>query len=324
MNNDLISVIIPVYNIEKYLGKCIKSVMEQTYKNIEIILVNDGSTDSCGKICDYYKKIDNRIVVIHKTNGGLSSARNEGLNVVKGSFVCFVDGDDYIENNMLEELKKNMDKYDSDISVSNFYLINNTKKISIDESISKNFCIQDKDKYIHIYNKYSSLTVPAWNKLYKKNIFDNVRYPDGKIFEDASVLCDILNNAKKVSYTLKPLYNYVYRKESITHNSKIEHSDRFSYYDSRINFFIEKGYYDLIEKEKNRKMNALISYLYRMKMNKIYNDKIKKDYYSELHILNKDVKWKNATKYNKFYKVFRKPSISILAFMLKVRDKVKR
>ena len=125
--NNLISVIIPVYNVEQYLSKCLDSVVNQTYKNLEVILVDDGSTDNSGKICDEFALKDNRIIVIHKSNGGLSSARNEGLKFAKGQYVGFVDSDDYIEIGMYEKLLEVSLKYGSDVVCSNYYRVTNNK-----------------------------------------------------------------------------------------------------------------------------------------------------------------------------------------------------
>lgn len=129
MNYDLISVIVPVYNVELYLEQCLNSIINQTYKNLEIILVNDGSTDNSGVICDLYANIDNRIIVIHKDNGGVSSARNAGLNVAKGNFIGFVDPDDWIADDMYEKLYLNIQNFNANISVCKFRKVMNRENI---------------------------------------------------------------------------------------------------------------------------------------------------------------------------------------------------
>ncbi len=129
MNYDLISVIVPVYNVELYLEQCLNSIINQTYKNLEIILVNDGSTDNSGVICDLYANIDNRIIVIHKDNGGVSSARNAGLNVAKGNFIGFVDPDDWIADDMYEKLYLNIQNFNANISVCEFRKVMNRENI---------------------------------------------------------------------------------------------------------------------------------------------------------------------------------------------------
>ena len=325
MNNDyLVSVIVPIYNVELYLSKCINSIINQTYSNLEIILVDDGSTDNCGIICDKYAKEDNRIVVIHKSNGGLSSARNAGLDASNGELIGFVDADDYLELNMYEKLIENMNQYNSDIAICDYYFVRNNK-ININSKFENNMFVSvGKEKFNNVQNEYSRITEPSWNKLYKSILFENIRYPKGKIFEDSYILCDILDKAKNVSYLLEPLYYYVYRKNSIIHSFSVRHFNSVDSINKRIKFFNDKRYYDLAKEEKNRKMNCLIINLSKMKRYGIKDKKIEKKYYQELVNTNKEVKWKGTTKYNKFYKVFRKPSISILAFMLRVRDLIKK
>ena len=190
MDKELVSIIVPIYNVEKYLIKCIESILNQTYKNLEIILVDDGSTDSCNKICDRYKKIDKRVVVIHKKNGGLSSARNIGIKKAKGKLISFVDSDDYIKPNMIEELKNNMYFYNSDISVCDYYyIIDGKRQISDNNNLKRNCITKYKNKFIYKPNS------AVWNKLYKKNLFEQIKFPEGKIYEDDYILYELLDKA---------------------------------------------------------------------------------------------------------------------------------
>lgn len=320
MNQKLISVIVPIYNVEKYLRKCIDSIINQTYKNLEIILIDDGSTDNSSSICDEYKKKDNRIVVIHKTNGGLSSARNKGLDISNGELISFVDSDDYIESNMLECLKANMDKYSSDISVCDFYYVKNgNKRKSKTEFKKKEYVSSDKDKFNNIQNEYGPITVYVWNKLFKKEVFNNIRFPEGKIYEDSFVICELLDYSKKVSYILKPLYYYVYRKDSITNTFNIKHFDKIDSCNEIIRFFNNKGYYDLAQEEKNKKMSILIVFLSKIDRYKTKNKDIIEKYYQELYITNKEVRWRNALMMNKYYKLFGKALIILFSFVIRFR-----
>lgn len=323
MEQKLISVIVPIYNVEKYLSKCIDSILNQTYINIEILLIDDGSTDNCGSICEKYKIKDSRIKVIHKANGGLSNARNYGLDNSKGSYICFVDSDDYLEPTYLEELKNNIDYYESDISICNFNY-HNYNRITTSSYKILSFCSEGKEKYVNLQNEFGGLTVIAWNKLYKREIFNNIRYPDGKIFEDSYIICDLLDNAQKISYILKPLYNYVCRKESIANSFTLNHFNKIDSYDKIIESITKKGFYDLIDIEKNRKMNCLIINLSKMKRYGIKNNEMWNMYYKKLVEINKEVKWKTSTKYNKLYKLFRRRSINILACILRVRDLIRK
>ena len=302
--HDLISIIVPIYNMEKYLVKCIDSIINQTYKNLEIILVDDGSTDKSSIICDEYKKIDSRIKVIHKSNGGLSSARNAGLDIAMGSLIGFVDSDDYIEETMYEKMKNNMDYYKSDISVCNFYYVKNGKKEISMKNLSSNIA-EGKTKFDNLYNEYVSYGVYAWNKLYKKELFDNIRYPNGKIFEDTYIICDLLEKARRVSYLIEPLYNYVFRDGSICHSFTINHFDIINSFNNNINFFNKKKYYNLVLKVKNKKTTFLVIYLIRMNLLNIDNGKIYDKYYDDLLNTVKYIKWNEATMQVKLFKLFK-------------------
>ena len=184
MNELLISIIVPIYNIDNYVSKCIESILSQTHSNIEVILIDDGSTDKSSNICDYYSKKDARIVAIHKKNGGLSSARNTGLDIAKGKYIGFVDGDDYIEPNMYEELLNNIHEHQSDIAICNYNDIKNNKKYTnyFDNELEKT-PIEGKNKFDILYKNYN-FVICSWNKLYKKEIFNNLRFPENKIFEE--------------------------------------------------------------------------------------------------------------------------------------------
>ena len=212
----LISIIIPVYKVEKYLEKCIQSVINQTYENLQIILVDDGSPDNCGKICDEYAKKDHRIEVIHKSNGGLSDARNKGLEIAKGEYIGFVDSDDYIEADMYEVLYNLLKQYNADVSICNFYTVSQGK-----------IAIKNADNGINEYNRIEilkeilsdrNIQSYAWNKLYKKELFDEIKYPIGKKYEDIGTTFYLLEKCNKVVVTGKSEYYYINRQDSIVNN----------------------------------------------------------------------------------------------------------
>ncbi len=302
--DSLISVIVPIYNMEDYLIKCIESIINQTYKKLEIILVDDGSTDNCGIICDAYKLIDSRIKVIHKSNGGLSSARNAGLDIATGSLIGFVDSDDYLESTMYEKLKNNMDYYQSDISVCNFYHVKNGKREPSMKKLPSNIA-EGKNKFDNMHNEYIPYGMFAWNKLFKRELFDNIRYPDGKIYEDIYITCDLLEKANRVSYTLEPLYNYVFRDGSICNSFTINHFDKISSINNNIKFFNKKKYYNLSLKAKNEKSYVLVIYLAKMKLFNINNETIYNKYHKDLLNTVKDIKWTEATNKVKLFKIFK-------------------
>ena len=325
MNDKLISIIVPVYNVKQYLSKCIDSIIDQTYKNIEILLIDDGSIDTSERICDEYAKKDDRIIVIHKENGGLSSARNVGLDKANGELVCFVDSDDYLEPDMIEKLKHNMKKFDSDISVCNFY--NEKKgvsKVKLIKDSSIEFVCSEKEKFINMQNKYNPLMCYAWNKLYKKELFNQVRFPKDKLYEYNYIVCDIFDKAKKVSYILEPLYHYVYRNMSIGHSFNLKHFDKIDSFDKKIYFFNQKGYNDLLLKEKSRKSASIIVNLANMKANKLFDPLIYNKYYQELIKISKELSWKEVGKKTKFFKVFRRCYIEWLYIEYSVHNIIKR
>lgn len=214
-----ISVIVPVYNVEKYLSQCLDSIIHQTYKNLEIILVDDGSTDSSGLICDNYSQKDKRIKIIHKCQGGLSDARNAGLKIATGEYISFIDSDDFIDKNMYSILINNTQKYNSDIVWFNYYNYY-SKKHFINSSIIKNndlYDLSSSDKIKFAKNLFYQYKMDAhvWAKPYKRSIFNNIKFPYGKLFEDIFVLLPILSNAKIISTIPDCLYFYRNRSESI-------------------------------------------------------------------------------------------------------------
>lgn len=215
MENEKISIIVPVYNIEEYIERCVNSIINQTYKNLEIILVDDGSNDNSSRICDYYKAQDDRIKVYHKKNGGLSDARNFGLKMITTNLVCFIDGDDYIETEYIEILYRNLKKYQADISVCGFsHEKNNIKKDFETDIYTKTLSVDEALK--EMINLRINFSVCAWNKLYKKNLFNGIEYPNGEIYEDVATTYKLIMNSRKIVYTSKSLYNHCFNPSSIT------------------------------------------------------------------------------------------------------------
>jgi len=206
MRNPCVSIIVPAYNVEKWLPKCIDSLLKQTYEDFQLILVDDGSTDGSGKICDEYERLDSRVEAVHQNNGGLSRARNTGIELAKGEFLCFVDGDDFCKKEMLQTAMENFNK-DTDIVAFGF-CINSKKKIAKRNRMSKNF-----REALNLYIA-GELNVSAWGKVYKKQVFEKLRFPEEKLFEDMWVFPKIAEN--RILVLNKALYHYIQRKESIT------------------------------------------------------------------------------------------------------------
>lgn len=204
---ELISVIVPIYNVEKYLNKCIESIINQSYSNLEIILVDDGSKDSSGIMCDSYILKDKRIKVIHKENGGLSDARNVGLDKAKGEYIVFIDSDDWIDEKMIEILYNIIKKNNSDISICDYFLAYN-EEIQTQKEDIEIINLSNIEALKTIYDKDLGVCmIVAWNKLYKRNLFkDDIRYPYGKIHEDEFTTYKLLYKAKK---------NIIYKSKNV-------------------------------------------------------------------------------------------------------------
>ena len=212
-----ISVIIPVYNVEQYLEKCLDSILNQTYKNIEIILVNDGSIDKSGVICDEYSRKYNNIKVFHKENGGVSSARNLGIDNATGQYLAFVDPDDYIDPNMYEILVKKIVETNSDIAMCSFVYVKENENIVEDNS--DEIIIFDKEEVLSRYfNRVKPFNASfLWNKLFKRELFEKDRLDvELKIQEDTEVLLRIFNNISSIVYVGIPLYFYLIREGAAT------------------------------------------------------------------------------------------------------------
>lgn len=214
MNDYKVTVVVPVYNVEIYLNRCINSIINQTLKEIEIILVDDGSTDQSGKICDDYLEKDKRIKVIHQKNMGLSCARNAGIKIASADYICFIDSDDYIEIDMLEYLYEKALKYKSDIICCGFSSIyENGKKEKITIPNGDMFFSIEEALDIHLLSGY--IDVVAWNKLYKTSLFDKIKYPDGMLYEDMLTTYKLISQSKLISLHPDSKYFYCKRKNSI-------------------------------------------------------------------------------------------------------------
>lgn len=238
MEDVLISIIVPVYKVEKYLAQCVNSILNQTLVDFELILVDDGSPDSCPQICDVYARTDHRVKVIHKSNGGLSDARNAGIDIAQGKYIAFVDSDDLISHDMYERLYNNIIKYDADLAMCS--------SEHIDESISElkspengEITVFEDDKILKsLFEK--KLNNFVWNKLYKHELFKEIRYPVGKIYEDLFTTYKILSLCGTVVYDSSKLYGYRVREDSIMGKARrIINVDKFEAYGEMESFLKE-------------------------------------------------------------------------------------
>lgn len=211
----LVSVIIPVYNVESYLTECVESVINQTHKLLEIILVDDGSTDNSGNLCDKYLETDERIKVIHKPNGGLSSARNVGIQNATGEFISFIDSDDWIENTMIERLLTSCLESDSLLSVCGSYVAFSKENIRVRICPSKTECLSLADFWEKVLST-EEIDFISCDKLYHRSLWEKYKFPEGKIYEDIRVLYKVIEQSDMISTVARPLYYYRMRNKSIT------------------------------------------------------------------------------------------------------------
>ncbi len=205
---DKISVIVPVYKVEAYLPKCLDSILEQTYKNLEIILVDDGSPDNCPSICDNYAMRDNRIIVIHKTNGGLSSARNIGLDKCTGEYVIFIDSDDWMENSMIYELYNTLKTANVDIATCGITYIYEDHHEKTAQDSGKIEVHSKESFYRGLMDKSMNVRTEVWNKLWKRSVIGGQRFKVGQIYEDVYFDRVVLHNVEKIATIDKSLYYY--------------------------------------------------------------------------------------------------------------------
>jgi glycosyltransferase involved in cell wall biosynthesis len=215
MVNPLVSVIVPVYKVEPYLRKCVDSIIAQTYTNLEIILVDDGSPDDCGKICDEYAERDERVRVVHKENGGLSDARNAALDIMRGEYVAFVDSDDWVLPNYVKDMYENLLKYESDISLSGtVYVYENDKKNMVLAINNVDGLYTQKEAVENLFYQ-KGIYPSAYSKLYKAELFKNIRYPKGRLNEDSAITYKIFCICDKISFSKASNYYYLQRTGSI-------------------------------------------------------------------------------------------------------------
>lgn len=245
----LVSVIIPVYKVEEYIYGCIESVSKQTYKNIEIILVDDGSSDKSGMICDQFAQKDKRIQVIHKTNGGVSEARNFGIEKAKGDYITFVDSDDQIHPEMINYLVTGLEKFNVDISICGYRKVPEPVKEFEKLKVSNDWKVETgKSVCERMYKEDSSLVV-VYKKMYKKDLWEELRFPVGKIHEDEFITYRLFMNSKKISYAEDKLYYYLKREGSIMNRRySAKRFDCLEAIDEQIEYF-KKNKFEILEKE---------------------------------------------------------------------------
>ena len=280
----MISIIVPIYKVETYLETCIQSILNQTLKEFELILVDDGSPDSCPFICDYYAKIDARVRVIHKPNGGLSDARNTGLKEAKGEYIAFVDGDDFVRSDMYEVLLKELKAGDADFIKSDYMDYNDGDKIVIARQktcITEFTPLEAVSDFINTsYSNRKPMKSTVWDGLYRKECFFDgdtlkIQFPTGRINEDTYVFPELIFNAKKILHINEAFYYYRKRENSIVRSeiglAEIESRGLWKHVDDVISVHTNQ-YKEFCNN------NSIIRYLTILK--RIYFSTFKKDYFN--------------------------------------------
>lgn len=291
--NPLISVIIPVYNVEKYLERCIASILTQSYKNLEIILVDDGSSDNSGTICDRYRETDTRVRVFHKKNGGQSSARNLALDNAHGEWIAFVDSDDWVDMDYIKLMFEHASLTNSQISI-----ISSVNTVNENISIKKthpSLVLMDNEQAITnlLYQRFFSFA--AYGKLYSKELFKNIRFPEGKLYEEMEPIYKVFVKAEKVVFSNEKLYFYFQRQGS-TVRSKFSIREKMDYVENT------KIVLEDVKRKYPNLTNAAISRLLWADIHVLVHMDDTRKYENEYKLLWKDIK-KNRRKVLKDKKV---------------------
>lgn len=294
-NTPLISIIIPIYNVESYLATCLNSVINQTYKHLEIILVDDGSTDGCGEICDDYAKCDTRIKVLHKENGGLSDARNAGMAVAQGCFIGFVDGDDWIELDMYEVLYQAIRDNHADVAICGYY-----EQIGdriIDEYATGEVLLYSGKEIVRklLLNDTSyQICIAVWNRLYKRELIQDIQFPFGKLYEDIVYSTEVLLKCDTCVYVDKKKYHYLLGREGsiIASGFRIQRlTDEIYLKQKRTEFLLDHGEVQLAKLSHEIMVHDMLLYYGIMCKNKATYREYIKEYKYKLRKMKVDNKW---------------------------------
>lgn len=265
-DNPLISVIVPIYNVENYLKRCIESIKAQTYGNLEIILVDDGSTDHSSEICDEYANLDDRIKVIHKKNGGLSEARNYGLDIMSGEYVTCIDSDDFVSPYLVENLFIALVKGNCTISSSWFVEYYDGDALPKQNKISsEDIQVLRRENFYRKMLYQDGVEISAWGKLYKSDLFNGVRYPVGKLYEDVATTYLLLEQAEKIAVIPNVDYYYFQRSNSIAQSEfNIRKMDAIIYM-NELREFISDKYPNLTRAAECRYFSTVCNILFQIR-----------------------------------------------------------
>ncbi len=282
MSKPQISIIVPVYKVEPYLEFCVDSVLSQTFRDFELILVDDGSPDRCPAICDSYAEKDARVQVIHKKNGGLSSARNAGIEKAAGEYLCFIDSDDYISPVYVEHLHQAAMETEADMVICRVLPVTDSK-IPESSQYGQPEEMTKEDAFDCLFSFRNVEMVVAWNKLYVRRLFEDIRYPIGKLHEDEATIHFFIGQCDKIAWLEEPLYFYRKTEGSITNSRySLRRLDELSAKESRLAFFKEKGYTEFYDK-LSLSYCSLIMRHYRTVLHEISDVKQRENTLKELY-----------------------------------------
>ncbi len=291
-----VSIILPVYNVEQYIKKCLESIQQQTYPNLEVIIVNDGATDKSVEYCEQICKIDSRFSVTHKENGGLSDARNVGIDKAKGDYLIFVDSDDFVSQDMVSYLVSSMENNEADIAIcdpAHYYSDRQNNDLNIFYPASSVKVYEKTEALCEMFYQKSFL-VSAWAKIYKKELFDDIRFPVGKLFEDSAVMYLLFEKCEKIVYSNVKLYAYVHRDNSITtkkfsdkdldildiSNTILDHySGNFRVYKAAVSYKVSACFRILLNSSSEKKYNQIqkdcMTYILRNWRNVLFDKNVR-------------------------------------------------
>ena len=263
MENERISVVVPVYNVESYLKRCVDSIIHQTYSNLEIFLVDDGSTDASSALCDAYAEQDSRVICIHKKNGGQAAARNEAIERASGAYFCFLDSDDFADERMIEVLHRDLLEQSAEIAVVGFQEFSDPATITRANTEAQLQVLNGKEAVRSILSS-EEIGDYVWNKIYRRELFEGFRYPVGRVLEDMGSTYQLLERCKKVVYRPTPLYFYYQRSDSTIHRRSLKfYEDKFDMGEKRYQE-IQKLYPEMLENDASmlRTIEHCYPYLY--------------------------------------------------------------